>query len=379
MTDQPTLVIRGGEVLTMDGAPRRERLDVAIAGGRIAALGTALDAGGAEVLDARGALVVPGLIDLHAHLGFKLHGQEVVADEVCPPSGVTTAVDMGTTGAFTLPWFRAHALETSTTRLRAFINIASLGTLGAHSPYYVQRYGQYIDVPDTLRAIEAHRAHLCGIKVFAASALTGEWPLYALDAAREVANATGLPITIHVSGEEPPLEDLLPRLRQGDIMTHTFTPHAQRILDASGRVRDVVRDARARGVLFDLGHGAGSFSFDVARRALDQGFLPDTFSTDLYYLNREGPVWDLATTLSKMLYLGVSLEETLARATSAPARALGEGDLGVLRVGAPADVAVLEVQEGAFRLVDTVQEAVEAPRRLVCRATVRGGQVIYRA
>ena len=232
------LLIRGGRVLAaasgLDGA-----LDVALSAGRVfrvAAGGPAgIPAGGAgHVVEAAGCLVVPGLIDLHTHLGFKLHGQVVDPDEVCPPAGVTTAVDMGTTGAFTFPWYADRVLPHTTTRLLAFLNIASLGTLGAHSPYYVERYGQYIDVDDTVRTIAERREWIRGIKVFAASALTGRWPVEALRAARRVADRVSLPIAVHVSDEEPPLEDILPLLGAGDIMTHTYTGHAQRIWMAPG-------------------------------------------------------------------------------------------------------------------------------------------------
>jgi len=375
------LLIRGGRVLDaasgLDGA-----LDVALSAGRVARVAAGgpagIPAGGAgRVVEAAGCLVVPGLIDLHTHLGFKLHGQVVDPDEVCPPAGVTTAVDMGTTGAFTFPWYADRVLPHTTTRLRAFLNIASLGTLGAHSPYYVERYGQYIDVDDTVRTIEERREWIRGIKVFAASALTGRWPVEALRAARRVADRVSLPIAVHVSDEEPPLEDILPLLGAGDIMTHTYTGHAQRILDGAGRVRDVVRDARARGVLFDLGHGNGSFSWEVARRALDQGFPPDTISTDLYYLNRERPVKDLLTTMSKMLCLGMPCEEVLARATAAPARALREEDLGALRPGGPADLAVLRVVSGEFPYVDCAGETLTGAYAIECQATIRGGRLIY--
>jgi dihydroorotase len=371
------LLIRGGQALD-PGSGLQGRMDVAIADGRIAAIGSGLapDSAG-EALDATGALVTPGLIDLHTHVGFKLHGQMVVADEVCPPSGVTTAVDLGTTGAYTAGWYRENSVANSSTRLRAFVNVASIGTLGAHSPYYVQRYGQYVDVDETIEAIEANRDYIRGIKTFAASTLTGGWPLFALDAARQVADAVGLPIAVHVSGEEPPLEEVLPRLSAGDIMTHTYTPHRQRILDEEGRVRDVVWDARQRGVLFDLGHGMGSFSYDVARRALDQGFVPDTISTDLYYANRVAPVKDLVTTLSKLLNLGLALEDVLLRATARPAQALGEPEPGALRVGAPADIALLNVEQGEFQFVDVLGELLSAAQRIVCLVTVRDGQIVY--
>ncbi len=371
------LLIRGGHVL--DPASDLDAdLDVAIRGDRIAEVARALPRDSAShVLDAAGAIVVPGLIDLHAHLGFKMHGQVVQADDVCPPSGVTTAVDMGTTGAFTMPWYHDRVLTHSTTRLLPFLNIASLGTLGIHSPYYVERYGQYIDVDDTVRTIGEHHDYIRGIKVFGASTLSGRWPIPALQAAREVACRTDLPIAVHVSGEEPPLEELLPLLRPGDVMTHCFTGQAQRILDTDGQVRVVVREARSRGVLFDLGHGNGSFTFAVARSALEQGFIPDTISTDLYYVNRVRPVKDLLTTMSKLLCLGLTLPEVIARTTCAPARILREPSLGTLRAGASADVAVLRTRTGAFEYVDTAGETLVGRYGLECLATIRAGQTIY--
>ncbi|MFH1084798.1 MAG: amidohydrolase/deacetylase family metallohydrolase [Chloroflexota bacterium] len=335
------LLIRGGEVWLPDGGGRRA-LDVAIAGERIAALGPGLPTAEArQVFDARGGLVTPGLIDLHTHLGFEVHRRVVAPEDVCPASGVTTAVDMGSVGAFAFPWYRERVLERTAIRLFAFINIASLGTTAIHTPYYVEHYGEYVDVADTRRMIEENRARIRGIKVFATGAMVGEWALPALRAARQVGDATGVPVAVHISVAPPSLAEILELLRPGDIITHTLTPHNQGILDAQGLVLPEVRAARARGVLFDQGHGSGSFSFDVARRAMAQGFLPDSISTDVYYANIERPVKDLLTTMSKFLNLGLSLEDVLQRVTANPARAISAPELGQLAVGGPADVAVL--------------------------------------
>jgi len=268
-------------------------------------------------------------------------------------------------------------LSHTVTRLLAFINIASIGLIGGHTDCYTERYGKHLDVEETIRTIGEHSEYVRGIKCFAASALTGKWPLAALKAARQVADAVGLPICVHVSGDEPPLDQVLPFLQQGDIMTHTYTPHAQRILDERGRLLDVVRDARARGVLFDVGHGAGSFSFDVARRAMDQDFLPDTISTDLYFKNVDAPVKDLQTTLSKFLNLGLSLEEVLTRATINPAGAIRKDSLGRLRVGDVADIAILRVERGNWVFADVLERTIEGSRRIVCQTTVRGGEITF--
>jgi len=374
---QYDLLFKGGEVIRpADGF--RGPLDVAIADGRIAALAPEIPSQQAkEVVDVRGKLVVPGLIDLHTHLGFELHRRVTWAEDVCPRSGVTTAVDMGSTGAFTFPWYKEHALSHSPMRLWEFINISSIGVIAIHTPYYVDHYGEYIDVDDTIRTIEENRDYIRGIKVFASSAMVGEWSLKALEAAREVGQATGLPVAVHISVEPPTLEEVLDRLGPGDIITHSYTPWNQGILDAEGHLRPAVREARERGIFFDLGHGAGSFAFDTARKALDQGFAPDSISTDIYYANVETPVKDLLTTVSKFLNLGMPLEEALAKVTVNPARALHAEELGTLQPGGPADLAVLRLEEGEYNFVDSRKETLTGRWELFCELTVYQGRIIY--
>jgi len=372
------LLIAGGEVI-IPSTGYHGRVDVAIAGGRVAALGHHLPAGDAvEVVDAAGLLVAPGLIDLHTHLGFEVHTQVVDPDQVCPPAGVTTAVDQGSTGAFTFPWYRERVLSRTLIRLYAFINIASIGTISVHTPHFNERYGRYIDIPDTVRMIEENRSSIRGIKVFATSAMVGPWPLDALRSARKVADRVGLPIAVHVSVAPPTLEEVLSHLTAGDIITHSYTVHSQTILDEQGRIRPAVREARQRGIYFDLGHGAGSFNLDVARKALAQDFAPDTISTDIYYANLETPVKDLPTTLSKFLNLGMPLEEVIARATMNAARILREPDLGTIEVGKPADLAILRLREGHFDYVDSQKNILEGPWNLQCVMTIAGGRIIYR-
>jgi dihydroorotase len=370
------LLIKGGEVYQSRGPSGW--LDVAITDGRIAAMAYNLPASSAKrVISAGGKYVLPGLIDMHTHLGFELHRRVVWPEEVCPASGVTTAVDMGSVGAFTFPWYKERVLPASPVRLFSFINIASIGTIAIHTPYYVEHYAEYVDVADTIHIIEANREDIRGIKVFATSAMVGEGALQAMRGARQVGDATGLPIAVHVSVAPPSLEEVLELLRAGDMITHSYTPHNQGILDEQGKLLPAVRKARARGVLFDLGHGAGSFSFEVARRAIRQGFLPDSISTDVYYANIEGPVKDLPTTVAKFLALGLDPDEVLSRITSKPANALGLPELGALAVGGPADVAVFSIQEGSFPLVDSRKEVVTAHQMPRCEATVCRGQVIY--
>ncbi len=372
------LLIKGGETL-IPATSFRGALDIGIAQGRIVEMAPSLSKEDASVtLTAAGKLVVPGLIDMHTHLGFEVHTHVVDPNTVCPPSGVTTAVDMGSTGAFTFPWYRRRVLEAAAIQLFEFLNIASLGVIAIHNPYYVEHYGDYVNVAETIRTVQEHHELIRGIKVFASSAMVGDSALMALRAARRVADIVGLPIAVHISEQPPALESILSYLVAGDIVTHSFTGHNQGILTEDGTIRPAVRDARDRGVLFDIGHGAGSFSFEVARRALAQGFEPDIISTDLYYANVETPVKDLLTTLSKFLCLGYPLDKTLGAATCIPARALCEPSLGTLEIGGPADIALLTLNEGTYTYLDSLGQPMKGQWKLGCEATVKNGRVIYR-
>jgi dihydroorotase len=187
----------------------------------------------------------------------------------------------------------------------------------------------------------------------------------------------GLPVAVHVSVAPPSLEEILAELEAGDIITHSYTPHNQMILDERGEIRPAVRAARERGILFDLGHGAGSFTFEVARQALAQDFPPDTISTDVYCANVHRVVFDLPTTLSKFLNLGMSLEETIARATVRAADMLGEPDLGRLQVGKMADLTLLALREGQFEFVDARKQVLEGAQKLEAVGTVFEGKVVH--
>ncbi len=370
------IILRGGRVLDSINAAFYEA-DVAVKDGFICEIAAGLPADAAQVFDARGKMVVPGLIDMHTHLGFELHTKTIQADDYCPAAGVTSAVDMGSAGAYIFPWYREQAIKKAAVRLFSFINIASLGTIAIHTPYYVKNYGKYIDEADTMRTITENRAVIRGIKVFMAGTMTGKWALPALHAARRVADATGVPIAVHVSDPPPALPPILELLQKGDIVTHCFTAHDQKIVDASGKLLPEVLAARQRGVRFDIGHGAGSFAYSTARAALAQGFLPDSISTDLYYANVDGPVYDLPTTLNKLLNLGMPLERVLQAATLAPAQNIRRPDLGVLALGNPADIAVLELQEGAFTFTDVAKETLMGKQKLRCDLTLCQGNIIY--
>jgi dihydroorotase len=371
------LLLSGGRVFDSASATFMDA-DIAIVGNTIQSIAARIAASSAkQVIGVRGKLVTPGLIDLHTHLGFELHTKVIQPNDVCPHAGVTTAIDMGSTGAFTFPWYRDQVINTAVVRLFEFINIASLGTISIHTPYYVENYGRYVDVADTIRTIKENREHIRGIKVFMAGSMVGEWALSSLRAARRVSEATGVPVAVHISDSPPALPEILALLEAGDVVTHCFTSHDQGILDPQGKLWPQVVAARERGVLFDLGHGAGSFAYKIARQALAQGFIPDTLSTDIYYANINGPVYDLPTTLSKLLNLGVPLERVLQAATRNPAQVIRRPDLGVLKVDGPADVAVLDLQEGEFTFKDVLKESLTGKWNLKCDLTLCQGKIIY--
>jgi dihydroorotase len=371
------LLLAGGRVFDSVSATFTDS-DIAITGNVIQSIAARIAPSSAkQVIGVRGKLVTPGLIDLHTHLGFELHTKVIQPNDVCPPAGVTTAIDMGSTGSFTFPWYREQVINTAKVRLFEFINIASLGTISIHTPYYVINYGRYIDEADTIRTIKENPEFIRGIKVFMAGTMVGEWALPSLQAARRVSDATGVPVAVHISDSPPALHEILALLAPGDIVTHCFTSHDQSILDPQGRLWPEVLAARDRGVLFDLGHGAGSFAYSVARLALAQGFIQDTLSTDIYYANIDGPVYDLPTTLSKLLNLGVPLERVLQAATYNPAQIIRKPELGVLKVGGPADIAVLELLTGEFTLTDVLKETLVCKKLLKCDLTLCQGNLIY--
>lgn len=372
------LILKGGTLID-PAAGIHARRDVAFAGGAVAAVGEDLPAGGAEVIDCAGRIVAPGLIDLHVHIYWGVSYLGIPADPHCIARGVTTAVDAGSAGADTFPGLRKYVIEASDTRLYAMLNIAAQGMLHADIGEFDDL--RYSSVPRALATIEQHRDLILGVKVrltrdTIVSAASGLRPL-AL--AREAADAAGLPIMVHPQEAWcDSIDDVLALMRGGDILTHCFHGSSHGILDERGRVRPAVLAAIERGVVFDVGHGAGSFSWGVAERALAQGAAPQTISSDLHSYNVNGPVFDLVTTAAKFLHLGMGLDDVLARVTAAPARAMGmAGRLGTLQAGAAGDAVVLALEEGAFPLVDSHGEQRIAERRLTPTTVVRAGRVYY--
>jgi dihydroorotase len=376
---QYDLLIHGGTVI--DPAQGiHAPLDVAFAGGRVAALASQLPLAQArEAIDASGHLVTPGLIDLHVHAYWGVSHYGIDPDPNFVARGATTVVDAGSAGAATFDAFRRFLIDTAATRIFARLNISAQGML-------VDYVGELEDlkwanVPKALEAIERHRDVIVGVKVRltkgqVTSERAGLQPLFL---AIEAAEAAGLPLMVHPQdGWYDSIAQVLDALRPGDLVTHCFHAHRGGVLDGAGNVLPAVRAAVERGVLLDVGHGAGSFSWDVAERALAQGLPPYTISSDLHHHNVAGPVYDLATTVSKFLHLGMPLDDALARVTAAPARSLRLVDpadeLGTLRPGACGDAVVFALEDGSFPLVDSHGQQRVAQQRLAPVAVVKGGR-----
>ncbi|HEY3613587.1 MAG TPA: amidohydrolase/deacetylase family metallohydrolase, partial [Gaiellales bacterium] len=344
------LVVSGGRVLCP--ATGTDRLaDVAIDDGRIAAVGD--DLAGHERVDAAGLLVVPGLIDLHVHVYEGVSHYGIDADRYLLRRGTTTGVDVGSAGAQTFPGLRRMVIEQAQTRIYAYLHIAVEGMISVLVGELEDL--RWASVEQCVRVAEANRDVIAGVKLRAGHQMVGDDPRPALTLALAAADALGLPLMVHVIDMRMPLPELLARLRPNDVVTHCYHGNEGGLLDDEGRVWPEAFAARERGVLFDVGHGVGSFTWRVARAALAQDFPPDTISSDIHAHNHAGPVHDLPRTLSKLLHLGLPLADVIAAATSrvgAHLAHLAPSGLGTLAPGAPGDLSLLALQQGRFELTD---------------------------
>lgn len=365
------LLIRGGTVIDPTAAHPRPA-DVGVVDGRIAAVAPDLVGPADEVVDARGAYVVPGLVDFHVHVywGATVWGLE--ADKIGAAGGTTSFLDTGSAGAVTLAGLRRYVIEPARTRIRALVHICTAGLITNLGEL---RDPRYLDIDGTVRAIDQNRDIAPGVKIRYSDNIVGQGAQArsALDAALEAAEQAGVWLMVHIGYTPEPIPDILARLRPGDVVTHSYTPLAGGLVDLKTvGVLPAVTEARAAGIEFDIGHGKSSFGWHTAQAALDAGFLPDYISSDLHRGCVHGPAFSLPNVMTKFWLLGMSLEDIVARCTIAPAGKLGL-DAGTLRVGAEADIAVLAVDEGPVTLVDCTGEERTWDRELRAAHTFRAG------
>ena len=354
-----------------------EVTDVGIKDGVVAKVGRGLSGDQAlKVVDAIGKIVSPGFIDLHVHVYEGVSHYGINVDEHCLKMGSTTVLDAGSSGADTFTGFRKYVIEISKTRVFAMLNISSLGMI---SPIIGELEDiRYADVQKAIRICEKNKDVIIGIKVRLSREMVGNNGLQPLMRAKEAAEAVGRPIMVHIGDTPTPLREILVELRKGDILTHCFTGLSNGIIGEDGGVIPEAREAMNRGVIFDVGHGKGSFSFDVARNALQQGVEPNTISSDLHSYNVNGPVFDLATTASKFIHLGLPIEKVIEKITRVPANFLGLlGAIGTLKVGAIADIVLLTKETGDFELEDSYGKKENTNQRLQPIMIMKGGQIIH--
>ena len=368
------LLVKGGHVI--DPSQKINDLrDVALSDGKVAAVEKNIpDSAAKEIVDANGLIVTPGLLDLHIHayVGASHYGIEPDPNNIA--KGVTTALDAGSSGADTFLGFRKYIIERSQTRLYALLNISSMGMVS-------NKIGEledlrWADVEEAVKVGRSNQDLILGIKARLSRLQAGEQDMDALKRALEACEMLGSFLMIHVGDTRSSLEDIVAMLRPGDVVTHSFNDRPHGVLDDSGRVYAGIREAQDRGVVFDIGHGQGSFSFDVAEKALSQGFYPDNISSDIHIYNVNGPAFDQLTTLSKFLHLGMPLEDVIRLTTESTAKVMGKsGQLGTLRVGSEGDVTLTSLEEGDFTMYDKENRSVQSRHRLVHALTIKNGKI----
>ncbi|MHB2211104.1 amidohydrolase/deacetylase family metallohydrolase [Methylobacterium sp. CM6257] len=372
---QHDLILKGARVI--DPSQNHDGIcDVAFADGRVSGFGRDLPAGpGTQVREMGGAIVTPGLIDLHTHVYWGGTSLGIDADAFCRTSGVTTSVDTGSAGPGNFAGFRSHVIERAQARILAYLHVSFAGIFGFSKTVMVgESEDPRLMAPrEAVEVAEANRDVIVGIKVRVGRHASGDQGTAPLDIALQVAEETGLPLMVHIDEPPPSYEQVLALLRPGDVLTHAFRPFPNSPVTAQGAVKPALREARARGVLFDIGHGKGSFAFKTARAMLAGGFLPDTISSDVHQLCIDGPAFDQVTTMSKLLCLGMSLNDVIAASTVNAAVALKRMEYGTLKVGALGDATVLAVRDGAFGYVDTRGEHMTGDRRITAEGVVLRG------
>jgi dihydroorotase len=370
------LILRGGRVV--DPSQKLDAVtDVAFADGKVARIGAGLRPDvKTDVRDVSGRIVTPGLIDLHTHVYWGGTSLGVDAEDFCRRSGVTTAVDTGSTGPGNFAGFRKHVIERSDVRILAYLHVSFAG-IYAFSPRVMVGESEEIRLMAPIDAVEvanANRDIIVGIKVRVGARASGRSGTVPLDIALEVADEVGVPVMAHIDDPPPSYEEVIERLRPGDVLTHAFRPFPNSPATVQGKVKRAVIEARQRGVLFDIGHGKGSFAFKTARAMLANGFLPDTISSDVHALCINGPAFDQVTTMSKFLCLGMPLAEVIAASTVNAAFALKRPELGSLKPGSVGDATILSIDDGRFDYVDVVGEHLTGDRKIASQGVVIAGR-----
>jgi len=366
------LLIKGGTVID-PGQHLHAQMDIAVKNGKILEVSSNFPEGRAHtVVSAKDRIVTPGLVDLHVHCFDGFGG--VNADHYCLGRGSTTVVDCGSAGYPMIGGFVKYIVNAAATRIFALVDIGAMGTVFGTKDS--MKNLDWVNPTLTTSAAEANKPAVVGIKVRLQQSIQGSNDLECLKRALAAAEKSRLPLMAHVSDPFSPLPDILKMMRKGDVVTHMYNGHPHGILDSNSKILPDVLEARERGVIFDSAHGRSHFNFNIAEKAIQQNFPPDTISTDLSEGNINGPVFDLPTVISKFLAIGMDLDKAIERVTAKPAGVFDYGvPVGTLRQGSEADVSVFELQEGKFEFIDSDQQKRTGRQKLVNTATICRGEL----
>lgn len=371
------LIIRDGLLLD----PRsglKQKGDIAVKGRHIAAVGDLSDQKAVRTIDATGCYVTPGLVDFHAHAAYGISDFALPADLVQIPNGVTSMVDAGSAGAADFEAFYRHNVVNSIMTIKSFLNVATIGQL----THQINENPDpaLFDISRIEMLTEKYRDQIIGLKLRQSREIVGDLGLKPLEGAVKLGEKLGLRLSVHITDSPGEVSETLDRLRPGDIFCHMYHQKGKTILDEHGRILPELWEARKKGVLFELGHGAFNFSGKVAKAAIEQGFLPDIISSDLSMLSAfKAPTYSFSYILSELLNLGMSFEDILKRCTDIPARLMGVEHDGFLKEGRMADIAILRIVDHPVHYHDRYDNLYEGKHLIKVETTIKDGVQLYRA
>ena len=352
--------------------------DVGFKDGRVVEVSDKLDHALAEkVQNVSDNIITPGLIDLHTHIYWGGTSIGIDPTDYARRCGTTTMIDAGTAGAGNFAGFREHIIKPARPRILAYLNISFAGIFAFSDTVMV---GESEDVRllhprACLNVANLNKDFLVGIKVRVGARASGSMGYAPLDIALEVAEEAGLPVMCHLDWPPPSPKEIIRRLRKGDVLTHCFSPFPAAPARSDGRIREEILEARERGVIFDIGHGVGSFGFETAETMLNAGFLPDAISSDVHSLSIKGPAYDQLVTLSKFLQMGMSVTDIIAASTTGPARAIRRPDLGTLSPGSIGDATILNIEKGEFIFTDSLGHIRSGEKKFTLKGVVLNGEM----
>ena len=371
------LLLTGGHLI--DPSQKIDSIkDVGFKDGRVVEVNDKLDHALAEkVYDISDNIITPGLIDLHTHIYWGGTSIGIDPTDYARRCGTTTMIDAGTAEAGNFAGFREHIIKPTRPRILAYLNISFAGIFAFCDTVMV---GESEDVRllhprACLNVANLNKDFLVGIKVRVGARASGSMGHAPLDIALEVAEEAGLPVMCYLDWSPPSPTEVISRLREGDVLTHYFRPFPAAPARSDGRIREEILEARERGVIFDIGHGVGSFCFETAKTTLNAGFLPDAISSDVHSLSIKGPAYDQLVTLSKFLHLGMSITDIIAASTTGPARAIRRPDLGTLSPGSIGDATILSIEKGEFIFTDSLGHTRSGEKKFTLKGIVLDGEM----